>query len=239
MAIALISGQKTHNYGTTQARTISFASNVSNGSLIVALIGRYAGSPVTGITGGTGNTFTRIGTETQYVNDSSLCADLWYGYNLNGGFTQLTFNAAAAQNSTIWIAEFAGALTTDPLDKTAVANINTPSATPSSGNTAALAQADEMVFGALIPDIGDATHTITAGSGYGDLEADNDGNAHIAGAIENKIVAATTAVAATFSVAGGNVRYICRAATFKAAPPTTFSSPPPSIMRRMAHLLVR
>lgn len=240
MAIALVSGQSAKNYGTTQARTISFPGNVSNGSLIVVMSARYSGSPVTGIVGGSGNTFARIGTESQYAGDNALCCDLWYGYNINGGFTLLTVNAAAAQNSSLFVAEFSGAMiASTPLDQVAVGNTSTPSATPTSGNTPTLGQSDEMVFGATVPNIGDTSHTISAGAGYGGIQIDSDGNAHIAGGIESKIVAATTAVAATFGITGGNVGYICRAVTFKAAPPTPTSMALHMVLRRNHHLLVR
>lgn len=236
MAIAFV--QKGHNYGTTQNRTISFGSNVATGSLIFVLVGRYSGSPVTGITGGTGNTFARIGTETQYAGDSSLCADLWYAFNVNGGFTQLTVAAAAAQNSTIWIAEFSGIATTSPLDQAVVANTSTAATTFNSGNTGTTAQADELVIGATVPNIGDASHTISAGSGFSNAEIESNGNDYIAGAIESKIVSSTGAYNATFTV-NSAVGYICRCVTFKAGTAVPASLALLNGMRRNQHLLMR
>lgn len=96
------------------------------------------------------------------------------------------------------IVELAG-VTTTPFDKSAVANVTPAATTHSAGPTATLTQADEIAIAAICSDSTSATATLTQDTGWTLSDSQLDGSTKIAGAIQYKVLAATTAVTSNWT----------------------------------------
>lgn len=208
--------QSTTGSGTASpTTTTAFTAATTAGNLIVVAISNDSGgtTSVTGVTDNKGNTYTKIKT---VANSSAL--DIYYAANIAGGTghtISVTWSLAAASNLSI-IAQEYSSMPTAPLDVSVSAIGSTVS--PSSGATAATTQADELVVGILSFDA--ATTTVMAGSGYGNLTSIAVTGAHTA--MESKVISATGAQTATFTLAASRA-WIAAAVAFKAstAPPVT------------------
>lgn len=199
--------------------TLTFASNVTAGSLIQVKCRIGTTGVTVTLTDSLGNTYTsdQINTD-DAVNGFSLHC----GFALNSAAGACTVTATVSSSATFrWvIEEYSGIATVGAFDKSAVATGS--STTPSSGNTAATTQADELLSGACAITVGGAT-TFTAGSGYSNLVvAPAAPSSKAAG--EGQIVSATGAYSAGFTLALSGA-WICAIMTFKAATAATSGGP--------------
>jgi len=211
MAISLVQTAKKNGGNYVTSTTLSFASNVAAGSLIVLFIGSGAdaGSAIASVTDNRGNTYSKIQDGTNGVK-----GEMWYAKNAAAGATTITISFTSNYHDISVIArEYSGIDTTAPLDKQQEANDSDWLQSHSSGATPTTSQADELVLGAYV---GDANSTYTAGSGYGNLTSQNGYDAWTSIAMEDKTVSATGAQTATFGSAEWLKGYCC-AATFKAS----------------------
>ncbi|MEK6443645.1 hypothetical protein [Pseudonocardia sp. T1-2H] len=165
------------------------------------------------------NTFTRVAS----VNDATagtIDCELWTAPVTAGGSDTITLTITGSHYCNVWVREYSG-LAATPLDKFVSAK-GTGTAL-SSGATATLSQADELVigFGGTV----DGGETYTAGSGFGNLVQAQIGAGTYDTAMEDKIVSATTAQTAAFTASISDA-WACIAATFKAA--AAPSGPPES-----------
>jgi len=196
--------------------TLAYTANVTAGNLLVAFWACF--SPSSGVghvqapTDTKGNTWTQV---TAISNaDSETSCQMFYAIANGSGADTLTFTVSGAASGFLFcaIAEFSGIVAASPLDKTAA---GTGSGTAvSSGSTAALAQADELVLGGMCWSGTSTTATETGGA---TLIAESEDNATVqAGSFTFKVVAATTAVSATWTI-GATQAWAAHVGTFKAA----------------------
>jgi hypothetical protein len=154
------------------------------------------------LTDSKGNTYTRINGPTNW-NGANYRAELWYAYNITGGAGAITVKAKLSGNPTsfsqIYISEYSGIATINPLDQSAVAIGN--AAAVSSGNKTTT-YTNELVYGASIG----ASGALTVGGGFTTRSAANQN------IIEDKSVVAAGSYATQFTSAGGN--WVAQMATF-------------------------
>ena len=212
MAIAFVqsTGGKTD---TSPLAVTAFGSSVTAGNYIILTLGGDSGATgeVISITDNKGgNTYTQVTGYNAIDGGDNLWIDMWYCKVVNGGTgfaISVTFDDTST-NIAVVAQEFSGIAASTPFDKKATATGT--STTPSSGNTAALSQADELVVGGCVHS-GTAS-AFSLGSGYTNLGQQSVANYQTAQ--ESKVVAATTAVAATFTIAASRL-WLCGVATFK------------------------
>ncbi len=209
MVVQFIQSMVASESGNATPLTTSGMTTTSGG-LLVAGITFDSGTlnTITGVTDSKGNTWTKA-----LELDATVLVSLWYTANIIGGsahtFT-VAYDDSVGDAVSCIVQEFSGIATASPLDKTVVATGT--SAAPNSGATAATTQADELVIG--FAGYFGTNVLAAAGSGYGDLAQSNQTNAN--GAMESKLVSATGAQTAAFTLASSR-DWACICATFKTA----------------------
>ncbi len=197
--------QTTTLYQTTTATTIArtFAAAGTSGNLIVVHLD-WDGQTrsITSVTDNKGNSYSRINGPTNW-NGVNYRAELWYAYNIIGGGAAITVTAklsgAPTSFSQIYMSEYSGIATFDPLDQSSVAIGN--AAAVSSG-TKTTTYNNELIYGASIG----ASGVLSTGAGYTNRSTANSN------IIEDKNAAAVGAYNATFTSASGE--WIAQMATF-------------------------
>lgn len=200
----------TGNAVTSPTVTTAFASATTGTNLIFVVTSDDSGltTSVTAVTDNKSNTYTKI---LHVAGTSSM--SVWYAKNIAGGSghtVSVTWNEANTGRCAVAAQELSGLDTTAPLDKSTSATGT--STAPSSGASAATVQADELVCGAL--SYGGTVTTTTLGSGYTNLGKVDVANTGVAA--ESKVVAATGAQTATFTLAASRT-WLAAVVTFKAA----------------------
>jgi hypothetical protein len=196
----------------TAAVSVTFDASTQTGNSIVVCIWRYTGNIDTGrVVDNKGNTYAFRGTD---------------GTNTRIGFYdcqaptmgaghQVSINAGNASNDGLIAWEVANLTGSPSFDK--YAGDGASSATPTTGATATLAQADEIVFAAISTDQGNSdTITPTAGEGWTPDAEDENGATVPAFNAVHKTVSATTAVSASWAL-GASHEWGCSIATYRAA----------------------
>lgn len=192
-------------YQTSIATTIAvpFTTASTSGNLIVVHID-WDGQTrsINTVTDNKGNSYAKIIGPTNW-NGASYRAELWYAYDITGGAGAITVKAklsgAPTSFSQIYISEYSGILTTDPLDKSSVA-IGSSAAVSSGAKTTA--QANELIYGAAVG----ASGVLSTGAGF---SSRSTANSNI---IEDKTVLVTGSNHSDFTSASGN--WIAQMATF-------------------------
>lgn len=198
MAATLVQAKSGSNTGTT-ALAIPLTSNTSTGdTLIVAVNCDQTSDKVSSITA-TGMTFNKITLASGLIGGGAASyISIWYAFNVTGATTPtVTINKSATSGIEAVLFHYSGFTTTDPLDKVNRAVGTTTAIT--TGTTATLSQANEVVVICGASDAGGDTYT--PGSGYANLTQ----KAATAGdiAMADKTVASTTAVSGSFTLVGG------------------------------------
>jgi len=200
--------------GTGAVTTSAFGLTTTTGNHIALVIGDDSGLAATGITSVTdsyGNTYTKA------VGDAGTTAlSIWHAKNITGGASHtITINWNLVTTSKVSYAgqESSGLNTTAPLDVTASSSTGSPSATISSGTTAATSMASELVI--VAGSWQDATVTASEGTGYTDLSG-NNGLTLAMMAMESKAVTTTGTQSGTLPLRA-STNWIGVIATFKAA----------------------
>src|ERR1700676_1598772 len=125
----------------TTATTIArqFAAASTSGNLIVVHLD-WDGQTrsITSVTDNKGNNYARINGPTNW-DGANYRAELWYAYNITGGGAAITVTAklsgAPTSFSQIYISEYSGIATTNPLDQNSVATGNALAVSSGSKNT--------------------------------------------------------------------------------------------------------
>jgi hypothetical protein len=218
MAIALVQSTKKVVTGVNNT-TLAYGSNVTAGNLLCNAQSQFQAGAATITT----PTDTLAHTYAGMVAEQSLVAGTiklrsFYVENASGGADTVTFDMSGASTGdiTVVVAEFSGALTAAALDQTSSATDSSGSSTAvNSGATAAIAQADEMVWGAMLHDSG-SNLTITQGGGASLVQENEGGAANMPIATSYLIVAAIATYSATWTISSG-AQWAAHVATFKAA----------------------
>ena len=192
-------------YQTSTATTIShaFAAASTTGNLIVVHLD-WDGQTrnITAVTDNKGNSYARINGPTNW-NGTNYVAELWYAYNITGGGATITVTAklsgAPTSFSQIYISEYSGIVTTNPLDQNSVA-IGNAAAVSSGAKTTTYN--NELIY---VASIG-ASGVLSVGAGF---TSRSTANSNI---IEDKKAAAVLAYNTIFTSAGGN--WVAQMATF-------------------------
>lgn len=202
--------------GSKQITIAPTASNVTAGNVLILTtnMNSNTATEIASVSDSSSNTWTRA---TGATESSFSTSEIWYAYNIAGGvkptITITTTNSSV--NCALTLIEVSGLTTTDPLDKVAAASSSGASSL-SSGSTATLSQASELVIGAgginsstAFPNKCDTGFVIVEHARY----ATDGENAYVA----MKEVSATTAQSATFYTAGLSGHCVSCVATFKIA----------------------
>lgn len=201
---------------------VSFASLPAAGNFIGVGVSHYDGS--TGDTAAGSVSDNQGGTSysraVQSPEAGNATASIHYRENISspsGTFT-VTINPAGTSGYIVGVGvEYSGVATSSSLDKTATNSGS--SSTPTSGTTAALAQADELVIACLQVSSTETNSEIDvpATTGYTNRCIEQDSNSYGAMSTDDKVVAATTAVSASWGNLVGPQPWSACIATFKAA----------------------
>lgn len=151
-----------------------------------------------------------------FLGDHSACIASLYCPNGLSSSDTISIAWSGGSAFDFWdvvLAEYNGLATSSWADQ--VMQQTTFDTSADSGATATLSQSSELVFGGLLLVAG---QTIAAGAGF-DLHASqlDDGGPGVSLALEDKVVAATTAVNATFSWDATATSYAAFVATYKIA----------------------
>jgi GH18 family chitinase len=205
MAIAFVQGNSVNgSAGTTPQALPAYGTAVAVGDLIVLLAGGDGGQTgnATSVSDSLGNTYTRVPSFDINNTGATLNLDAFYSVVSHAGSSNvitLVFNSAN-ENCVMVSQHFNGFVNTATLDKTQHSS-NATSTTITSGATATLSTAVELVVGLGIHD--STVSAISLGSGYTNLTTVSI--AARQAAMESKVVAATTAVTATFTIAATRI----------------------------------
>jgi hypothetical protein len=198
--------------------SVSYSTNVTAGSLGVLWISWDSGSGQTvgSVADSQGQTWINIPSAGVADTTNHQSGAMYYRADLSAG--ALTVTVTWSANTTFVravVVEHSGVATTTPFDVASVTNTTNTTATDNitSGATATLAQANELVISGVLDDANNAT--FTAGTGY-TQRITSAAPAGFQASIEDKTVSATTAVTGTWTGSLAS-RYICGVATFKLA----------------------
>lgn len=182
------------------------ATAINAGDLIVVLAGGDGGITglATSVTDSKGNTYTRVPSFDFANAGGTLNMDAFYsvvttGHTGTGNVITLNFDSVN-ENCVVVAQHFNGFTGTATFDQKKTQS-NTTSTTCTSGNTGTLAQAVSLVVGMGIHD--STVSAFTLGAGYTNLTTVSI--AARQAAMESKVTAATTATAATFTIAATRV----------------------------------
>jgi hypothetical protein len=192
-------------YQVTTSTTISrnFAAPSTSGNLIVVHVD-WDGQTrsVLSVTDNKGNSYAKINGPTNW-DGLNYRAELWYAYNITGGGAAINITAkltgAPTTFSQIYISEYSGIITTNPLDQNSVAIGNTAAVSSGSKTTT---YTNELIYGASIG----ASGVLTVGAGF---TSRSTANSNI---IEDKNGVLAAAYDTKFTSAGGN--WVAQMATF-------------------------
>lgn len=221
MALSVVQDLIQNPVDNVDTDAATFASTPIAGNLIVVCIEGWRNGgfdmPTGGVTDNKGNTYTRA---VQSALDSFgfQRTAIFYTYNIVSSATHIvTVDPTGTGNYLSWSAtEVAGAMTTDPLDKTQSQTGTTGAI--STGTTAALAQAAEIVFAACTINSTNGAVTVESVSpSWVQLFDQTDGGNHIIGEVDRRIVAATTAQSCSWTQAGTLAASSAAIATFMEA----------------------
>lgn len=197
--------QTAWNFQTTTATTIAvtFPGVSTTGNLIVVHLDWDKQTvSVSSVTDNKGNTYTRINGPTNW-NGTLYRAELWYAHNITGGAGAITvtghLSGAPTGFSQIYINEYSGIVTSNPLDQNAVAIGNTGAVSSGAKTTS---YTNELIYGASIG----ATGTLSTGALFTNRSSANSN------IIEDRNVAPIGSYNAGFTSASGN--WIAQMATF-------------------------
>jgi hypothetical protein len=214
MAAVFIQSAVAANNGNPTSIAVTFTNKVQKGNFIFIAIAVdvTTANPVASIRDNLGNVYTKIAS----TASAASTLDRWYTKNIRGG-KAITITATATSPATpdwnIIVREYSGVDINNPLDKSAVATGS--STTPSSGASAATTTENEVVIGSNASDNG-TDQTYTLGAGYSNLVSKTDVVTFTDEGTEDKIISATGAQTATFTL-GTSAGWVCAVDTFRAA----------------------
>lgn len=217
MAITLVQSTKKVVTGVNNT-TLAYGSNLTAGNLACNTHTHYINPTATITTPTDTLTHTYVGmTAEQSIVFGADSVELrsFYKENCSAGADTVTFdiNGAGTGQITCVIAEFNTITTASALDKTQVGGPTLGTAADS-GATATTTQADELIWGAMTHDGSNRTLTETGSATI--VQENEGGTSDMPLAVSYRVVSATGAYHATWTIGTGNVNWIGHVATFKA-----------------------
>jgi hypothetical protein len=214
LAIAFVQKQTGRAAGSNSF-ALALGTNVTAGNFLSACYSVFdAGNPTnTAPTGGgtwaTTTAPTAQGEANAFIN---------YAMNATGGATTVTVDYGTDFYLAGSVTEFSGLETASALDQQ-TSNSDGGSSTPTSGNTGATAQADELVLACVSVSATDSSVGLDtpATTGYTNLHVEQDSLNFMGHASDYKIVAATGAQSAAWGTLDAAYAWSAKIATFKAA----------------------
>ena len=203
MALALVKSSTIASAANVGSLATSFASLPSAGNMIVVLVSAWRSSAanISSVTDNQGNTYTKA-IDRNGGNGGLNEASIWYCASIGSpsGTHTITANATAGVDNYIVViaSEVSGQNTSAPFDASTSAAVST-TGDVATGTTAALAQADEIVFIAASVSSSSSNITIDTPATYTRIGAQQDSNTYVGFEGSYKIVAATTAVVGQWS----------------------------------------
>jgi chitodextrinase len=170
--------------------TTSFKTATTAGDLIVAFV-EWDNSGSMSLTDSNGNTYTAATPVVAYPGTNNGVAEILYAKNIKGGTDTLTasFGTAISSWGIMYIHEYSGISTTNPVD---VISTATGSSSAMSSGSATTTNANDLIFGA-----GGSFQAVTAsGSGFTTRMTEGDDRS------EDKFVTTTGSYAATATQSG-------------------------------------
>lgn len=203
MAIAFVQGA-VKDSGATPATTAALGTSLAVHDLVVVMVGMDGGATglVTGVTDSKGNTYTKVPSFDIANAGGTLALDCWYAPVTTGGASatvSVAFNDAAT-NANVVVQHFNGFTGTPTFDQKSTSS-NATSTTATSGATSATTQSAEVVVGGAVH--ASTVSAYTLGAGYTNLTQSSVAARQIG--MESKVVAATGAQTATFTIAATRV----------------------------------
>ncbi len=208
MAIAFVANWTSGQFNNTTGGTLTGRTSTAGNLIVLDVNTSDTGAT---IADSKSNTYTRW--PTGFVDDGAgWFTACYYKENCAGGASHtISITTAGGNYSVVNATEYSGIATASARDKETGATGTGTSL--SSGATATLSQADELVVGFGAKEDGGNT-AWTQGAGYTLRGNVTDGTAGGLGFLEDKIVAATTAVTATATHAN-SAQWFCGVITFK------------------------
>jgi len=152
--VSYVQGTAASNASKTIAVPLAAATAKGN---LVAVGFDYAGTTFTSIADNQGNAFTQVGTE--ITTPGGARTRLYYARNIKGGSETVTINLAAnSPYLEVYVSEYTGADTLNPLDVSAQ---NTGSSSSVTSGSAVTTSANDLLMAFCIGD-----NSCTAGSGF-------------------------------------------------------------------------
>lgn len=204
-------------FQTTTSNTISrgFTAASTSGNLIVVHLS-YSGQTqsISSVTDNKSNTYTRINGPTNFAGINFYRSELWYAFNITGGAGNLSITATLSggtpipiaadglQFMQIYMTEFSGIGSSNPLDQKSV---SIGSTTPFNSGTVFVNYSNELIYGAAI---GGTMPAINTGAGFTSIDNANSNR------IEFKNGGAAGSFSADFS-SSANGTYVAEMATFR------------------------
>jgi hypothetical protein len=216
VAIAFVQSVSIDAGGATTGFGQAFSSNVTAGSLLVYGV-RLGGDCTVGVTDTRSNTWTEIIHSAVQSDDGSVLS-VWYAKNASASATTVNFTFSASVTSRLAIAEYSGIDTTTALDGTNFTSNQSGGATstaPVTTTPKTPSQAASLVLGFLTTG-GDPTSIAANGGGATGYTLREAASASNRFALEDKILAASSAQTAGFTLGAGQT-YIAGLAIFNGA----------------------
>lgn len=236
MPIAYVQSNKGYNSGGNVA--VAFPGNVLANSLLIATMHLYDGNQGTaGVTDSRGNSY---GSPVFWTagGDGSLVLALWWAISNGAGACTVTVNPGngGGRYCSSSILEYSGIATSLPVD---VSDTNTGSGTGvTAGPITTTNGADLLV--ALMTSMAGSNVAITPTDlvNYSQRQEFENGATEMHLNVCDRILAATGTHTPGWTL-GSSQGWIGGVVAFKGAAAVAVSDPPPTIARRMAHMLVR
>lgn len=203
--------------------SVTFGSTTTTGNLIVVIV-NYATAAGLTVSDNKGNGNYSLATSVVSSANSGT-SSIYYKANAAGGASHQITASWGATNTYFHVAaaEVSGIVTSSPLDKTATSATDIASSGTSAAITSpTLTQANEIVFATVLP-VGTFDSTANPGAPWSAWYARLDWGTDFDSAAVSQIVAATTAVTATwtFSAPGSTSECTRALATFLGATAST------------------
>lgn len=193
------------NYTGSSTNTIAQTFNAASTSgnlIVVHLSWDNQSRKISTVTDNKGNTYNRINGPTNW--HTNYRSELWYAYNITGGGAPIKITAKLNGASTgyfqIYMSEYSGISTIDPLDQHSAAAGHVAAANSGAKTTTV---ANELIYGVSIG----ASGSLSAGGSFSIRSTDNQN------IVEDKIGASIGSYSTSFTSGGGN--WVAEMATFK------------------------
>jgi hypothetical protein len=216
VAILLVQSAQKGPLGGVNNTTLAFDVNVTAGNLLVVSQQHYlpVDQPASLPTDTLGHTYVEAVQQFMDFTGDGCRLATWYVQNCSGGANTVTFDmGGTATNGSLacTIAEFSGLATTSVLDQTAAFEASVWDAFPTTPGVVTT-QASELLYGAMMFDGG--VSTMEPGGSYTQVE---EIEAAPLSVIYKTVASTGTYVADWTLTGGGDKRWMCHIATFKAA----------------------